>query len=196
MSPARKTLAGLACAIVLIGAGIVGGTSWLHAHAGQTVPRIGGPFTLAGENGPVTDKDFRGKWMLVYFGYTHCPDACPTTLNDMATMLDKMPKADRARVVPIFITVDPDRDTPAIISDYAKAFGPEFVGLSGTQAQITAAEREYRVYAQKHPLKGQDYAMDHSSVIYIMKPDGDFSSVITDAASPADMAQRLLSLGV
>jgi protein SCO1/2 len=99
-------------------------------------------------------------------------------------------------VVPIFITVDPDRDTPAIISDYAKAFGPEFVGLSGTQAQITAAEREYRVYAQKHPLKGQDYAMDHSSVIYIMKPDGDFSSVITDAASPAEMAQRLLSLGV
>ncbi len=196
MSMKPRALAGIAAGAVAIGLGVVGAATWLDRAANSEPPTIGGPFILAGADGPVTDKDFRGRWMLVYFGYTHCPDACPTTLNDIAATLDKLPKASRSHVAPVFITVDPDRDTPAIVSDYAKAFGPEFVGLSGTQDQINVAERAYRVYAQKHPLKGQDYAMDHSSIVYVMKPDGGFSSIITDQASPTDMAQRLIALGV
>jgi protein SCO1/2 len=196
MKISRTAWAGIAACVILIAAGLLGAAAW-RDHQGVAEPlAIGGPFTLASADGPVTDKDFRGRWMLIYFGYTHCPDACPTTLNDMATTLDKLPKANRDHVVPLFITVDPDRDTPAIIGDYAKAFGPQFIGLSGTQAQVTQAEHAYRVYAAKHPLKGQDYAVDHSSVLYLMKPDGSFSSVFTESESPADMAQRLLKLGV
>jgi protein SCO1/2 len=195
MKVSRTALAGGAAGAVLVAAGLLGAAAW-RGQGAAGAQSIGGAFTLASTDGPVTDKDFRGRWMLIYFGYTHCPDACPTTLNDMAEMLDKLPKADRDRVVPLFITVDPDRDTPAIIGDYAKAFGPQFIGLSGTQAQVTQAEHAYRVYAAKHPLKGQDYAMDHSSVVYLMKPDGSFSSVFTESESPADMAQRLLKLGV
>jgi protein SCO1/2 len=196
MTLSKRAIGTGAAAIAIIGAGVVATSVWLGRHAEQAMPTIGGPFTLASATGPVSDTTYRGRWMLIYFGYTHCPDACPTTLGDMGAALDKMPAADRARIVPIFITVDPDRDTPAIIADYAKAFGPEFVGLSGTQDQITAAERVYRVYAAKHPLKGQDYAMDHSSVVYVMGPDGKFSAVISDGTSPAEMAERLVALGV
>jgi protein SCO1/2 len=157
---------------------------------------IGGPFRLQdGAGRTVTDRDFRGRWMLVYFGYTHCPDACPTTLGDLAAALDKLPAPDRARVAPIFITVDPARDTPAVIGDYAHAFGPAFVGLTGSEAAIADAEREYRVYAQKHPLHDGDYAMDHSSVIYVMGPGGRLAGLLDDQMKPAEMAERLRKLG-
>jgi protein SCO1/2 len=158
---------------------------------------IGGPFTLIDGHGkPTTNADFRGRFMLVYFGYTHCPDACPTMLSDMAAAIDKLPAADRARLVPIFITVDPGRDTPALMNEYAQAFGPEFVGLTGSQAAITKAEEAYHVYAVKHPLKNGDYAMDHSSILYVMGPDGVFRGVIEDNTKPAVMAQQMQNLGV
>ena len=166
------------------------------AHTDATLV-IGGPFTLVDGHGrQVTDQDFRGRWMLIYFGYTHCPDACPTTLNDLATALDTLPAADRAQVASLFITVDPARDTPSVVGDYAQAFGPSFVGLSGSQAQVDAAEKAYRVFAQKHPLKGGDYAMDHSSVIYVMGPGGALAGLLDDGMKPADMAGRLRKLGV
>jgi protein SCO1/2 len=149
-----------------------------------------------GQGKTVTDRDFRGRFMLVYFGYTHCPDACPTALSDMAASLDKLPPAVRARVVPLFITVDPARDTPAMIGDYVQAFGPEFVGLTGSQDKISAAEKEYHVFAEKHPLSHGDYAMDHSSIMYVMGPDGGFLGVISDGTKPADIAQRLRDFGV
>jgi protein SCO1/2 len=195
MTLPSRSVAALASGAIVLVAGTIGAWAWMHHAAGNSAPAIGGPFTLHDAKGTVTDRDFRGRWMLVYFGYTHCPDACPTTLNDMASTLDKMTKADRDRVVPIFITVDPDRDTPEVVDDYAKAFGPAFIGLSGSQAEISAVEREYRVYAQKHPLKGQDYAMDHSSIVYVMRPDGGFSSIFTGTETPAEMAQRLTLLG-
>ena len=157
---------------------------------------IGGPFDLLdGRGARKTDADFRGRFMLVYFGYTHCPDACPTMLSDMASALDLLPAAARAKAVPIFITVDPARDTPAVIGDYAQAFGPDFVGLSGSQAAVTKAEQAYHVYAARHPLKNGDYAMDHSSILYVMGPDGVFRGVVQDG-TPAAMAQQLSALGV
>ena len=160
-------------------------------------PRIGGPFTLEDGSGKtVTDRDFRGRFMLIYFGYTHCPDACPTTLSDIAAALDKLPAKDKARVVPLFVTVDPARDTPTVIGDYAKAFGPEFVGLSGNATEIGAAEREFHVYAEKHPLAHGDYGMDHSSIMYLMGPDGRFVDVISDGTKPAEIAERLQAAGV
>ena len=167
------------------------------ATAGLGGVTIGGPFSLVdGQGKTVTNADFLGRFMLVYFGYTHCPDACPTTLNDISLALDKLSPADRARVVPIFITVDPARDTPTMIGDYASAFGREFVGLTGSQASISAAEAEYHVYAEKHPLAHGGYAMDHSSILYVMSPSGAFAGIINAGTKPADIAARLKDFGV
>jgi len=161
-----------------------------------SAPSIGGPFALVdGAGHAVTDQTFRGKWMLIYFGYTHCPDACPTTLSDIGGALDKLTAAERARIKVFFITVDPARDTPAIVGDYARAFGPEFVGLTGSEAQLAPVEKSFRVYAQKHELKGGDYAMDHSSIIYLMAPDGHFAGLLDDSLSPAQIAAKLEKLG-
>jgi protein SCO1/2 len=153
---------------------------------------IGGSFQLTDSNGvAVTDANFRGKWMLVYFGYTHCPDACPTALQDLADTLG--PAA--AKVVPVFITVDPARDTPAVMKDYISAFGAGIVGLSGPQEAITQAETEYRVYAAKHPTGNGGYEMDHSSMIYIMDPQGRFAGTFASASSAKEMAEKLNQLG-
>jgi protein SCO1/2 len=194
MRRAHYLVGALAVVIVMAGAAVLlrpGGGS----RAGGGV-QIGGPFALVnGAGKTVTDRDFRGRFMLVYFGYTHCPDVCPTTLSDMASAMDKLPKASRARVAPVFITVDPARDTPALIGDYAQAFGSEIVGLTGSDAAVAAAEAAYHVYAAKHPLAHGDYGMDHSSIMYVMGPDGGFLGVINDGAKPAEIAQRLLDFG-
>lgn len=160
-------------------------------------PAIGGPFRLQDGSGQVvTEAAFRGRFMVVYFGYTHCPDVCPATLGNLAAALDKLPEAARARVAPVFITVDPARDTPAVVRDYARAFGPGFTGLSGDPQAVSAAAHAYKVYAKRHDLKGGDYAMDHSSILYVMGPDGGFVGVIGDDAAPAEMAKRLRDFGV
>ncbi len=168
------------------------------AHDDGGAAAIGGPFTLTdGAGRTVTQRDFRGRWMLVYFGYTHCPDACPMTLNAIALALAKLPAAARAKIAPVFITVDPARDTPALMQSYARAFDPQITGLSGTVSQVTSAEQEYHVYAQRHEIKGAaagDYEMDHSSVVYVMKPDGSFATVLDDAMPPEEMAHRLVAL--
>ena len=159
-------------------------------------PTIGGPFTLTdGAGHRVTDAAFSGDWRLVYFGYTHCPDACPTTLSKLAAALDKLTPAARAQLRVLFITVDPARDTPAIIGAYAHAFGPEFTGLTGTQAELDPVEASYHVYAKRHDLKGGDYAMDHSSIIYVMAPDGHYAGLLDDTMSPTDLATHLRDLG-
>jgi protein SCO1/2 len=138
----------------------------------------------------VSDKDFRGRYMLIYFGYSFCPDVCPTTLAVMAQALEKL--GDRSRqVAPILITIDPERDTPKVLEDYVKAFGPSFVGLTGSADEIKAAEKKYRVYAVKKPLEGGNYGMDHSSVIYLMGPDGKLVSFYDEAISPDDLAKEL-----
>lgn len=151
---------------------------------------IGGPFTLTDSAGKtVTDRDFRGKFMLVYFGYTFCPDVCPTTLNQVAVALDKLgAKADR--VQPLFVTVDPGRDTPEAMRQYTAAFTPRLLGLTGTPEQIAVVAKEYRVYYAEHrtgpsPL---DYTMDHSSILYLMGPDGNFVAPIRADEDGAEMA--------
>jgi protein SCO1/2 len=191
-------LAGLLVVILLAASG---GMMWLVQHPSDDASlggvSIGGPFALTDGNGkPVTDRDYRGKFMLVYFGYTFCPDVCPTTLNDVALALDKLgPRA--AELQPLFITVDPKRDTPAVVKQYAAAFSPRLIGLTGDDAQIKTVAREYRVYYAEHrtgPGPG-DYSMDHSSLLYLMGPDGAFVAPIrADAgadAIAADLARRL-----
>jgi protein SCO1/2 len=134
--PPVYAIIGLLIALLLLG---TGGFLWLNGEAGG--PVVGGPFTLENADGQtVTDRDFRGKYMLVYFGYTYCPDVCPTTLNAVADALDKLGnKADRLQ--PLFVTVDPRRDTPAVMKQYTAAFTPRLEGLTGTPAEIAAAAK-------------------------------------------------------
>lgn len=157
--------------------------------------RIGGPFTLIDQNGVKrSSADFRGRFMLIYFGYSSCPDVCPTTLTLMADALDKLgPKADA--IVPVFITIDPERDTPARLKPYVASFGPRFVGLTGDLASIKKVAGLYRVYVKKEPLDGGNYAMDHSSVIYLMGPDGKFAGYWDDTSvGPDKLAAALRKL--
>lgn len=179
---------------------LVGGGAWLYlAHGSEPGGGlgIGGPFTLEDGSGhTVTDRDFRGRYLLVYFGYTFCPDVCPTTLNEVATALDKLgAKADRLQV--LFITVDPQRDTPKVVSDYAAAFSPRIKGLTGTPQQIAEVAREYRVYYAPHRTgeDAGDYTVDHSSILYLMGPNGRFMEPIrTDEsgeAMAADLAKQI-----
>lgn len=178
---------GFVLAVVLFGAGLF---LWFSDRAGADV---GGPFTLTNQFGrQVTPAAFRGKYMLVYFGYTYCPDVCPTTLTDVAAALKKLgPKA--SEIVPIFITVDPHRDTPAVMKSYVAAFSPRLVGLTGTPAEISRTEREYHVYAAKHVTGPgpNDYEMNHSSLLYLMGPDGRFVAPIASGESAAQIETQL-----
>jgi protein SCO1 len=154
---------------------------------------IGGPFTLVGKDGkPVTDQAFRGKYMLVFFGFTHCPDICPAELQVIAASLDELgPKANE--IIPIFITLDPERDTPQIVSDYVMNFGPRFVGLSGSPEAIAEAAKAYRVsYAkfQEDPAKS-DYSIDHSALVYLMGKDGEYVTHFAYGTPAAKIAETL-----
>lgn len=179
----------LLLAVLLGGLGLLGYR--LVAGGPEGGPSVGGPFTLVdGDGRTVTDQSFRGKWLLIYFGYTHCPDACPTALNDMATALAQLgPKA--SAVQPIFITVDPERDTPAVVKDYVAAFGAGIVGLTGSPDQLAAVEREYRVYAAKRLNKDGSYDMDHSSIIYLMDPEGHPTSYFSHETKVDELAEAL-----
>jgi protein SCO1/2 len=186
---------GLLLAILLIGAG---GFLWLTSSGGGGAGGlgIGGPFTLENGSGrPVTDKDFRGKYMLVYFGYTFCPDVCPTTLNAVADAMDKLGPA-ASRVQPLFITVDPKRDTPAVVQQYAAAFGRSIEGLTGTPEEIATVAKEYRVYYAEHRTGpgANDYSMDHSSVLYLMDPNGRFIAPVRADQSGDEIAANLKKL--
>ena len=155
---------------------------------------IGGPFRLTDQNGKrVTNTDLQGKWLLVYFGYTHCPDACPTALNNIALALADL-GAKRDEVRPVFITIDPERDTSQTMKDYVAAFDAPILALTGTTAEIAQAAKEYRVYFAKHPEAGGDYSMDHTSIIYVMDPKGRFTATFTGEDPPAQIAERLKKL--
>lgn len=157
-------------------------------------PAIGGPFTLVDQDGnTVTDADFHGRYMLIYFGYTYCPDVCPTGLTRNSDALDLMGDA-ADKVVPVFITVDPERDTVALMKDYADFFHPRLVALTGTPEQIAAVAKAYRVYyakAQEEGADADDYLVDHTSITYVMGPDGQFLSHFGHDVSPERMAERL-----
>jgi cytochrome oxidase Cu insertion factor (SCO1/SenC/PrrC family) len=157
---------------------------------------VGGPFTLTDHTGKrVTDQDFRGKFLLMFFGFTNCPDVCPTALQVMAAALDKLgPKAEL--ITPVLVSIDPEHDTPAVLAAYVASFHPRLVGLTGSQAQIDAVAKAYRVYVKKvpDPKSTAGYTMDHSSIIYVMGPDGSYRTHFTHAVSPDAMADRLAGM--
>jgi protein SCO1/2 len=135
---------------------------------------IGGPFHLTDQDGrAVSDQDLKGKPALIFFGFTHCPDVCPTTLFDVSEVLRRL-GPDANRVGAAFITVDPERDTPASMKDYLSSFDPHLRGLTGDPDAIKAVAKAYRVYYKKVPLEGGDYTMDHTAIVYLMSKDGHF----------------------
>jgi protein SCO1/2 len=140
------------------------------------VAAIGGPFSLTDQNGrTVTEKDLKGKPFLVFFGYTNCPDFCPTTMFEISEVLRKLgPAADRTRA--LFITVDPERDTPAALKDYVSSFDPHITALTGEPEAIAAVAKAYRAYYRKVPLRDGGYTMDHLVLVYLMDKDGRFVS--------------------
>jgi protein SCO1/2 len=178
MSPLRRPLPLL---LILLAFAVLGVTTAVlmrpdSQSARTTQPSlVGGPFQLTDTNGRVvTDADFKGHPFLVFFGYTHCPDVCPTTLFELSQVLKEMGPGNTVKV--LFITVDPARDTPKDLKDYLSNFDPQIVGLTGTEQQIGAVEHAYRVYAHKVPTQGGDYSMDHTSIIYLMDKDSQFVS--------------------
>ncbi|XXG39705.1 hypothetical protein AAC387_Pa01g0593 [Persea americana] len=136
---------------------------------------IGGPFKLVNHEGKlVTEKDFCGKWTLIYFGFTHCPDICPDELQKLAAAVDKIRKSSGIEIVPVFISVDPERDTVEQVGEYVKEFHPNLIGLTGNADEIRQVARAYRVYYMKTEEEGSDYLVDHSIVMYLMDPNMDF----------------------
>jgi len=200
MADRQKTMrivwiAALVIAAVVVGLGVrlfLAPTNLPRVSVSGTA-LIGGPFTLVDQNGRTrTDAEFRGKLMLIYFGYTFCPDICPTELQTMSDALDAL--GDKANLVqPIFVTVDPERDTPAVVKDYVSHFHPRFVGLTGTPAQIEAATKAYRVYAAKAPAKdgGKDYLMDHTGLVYLMDTDGKYLANFVPQTTAQEMAKTI-----
>ena len=174
----------------ILGLGLAGAAAYVGLREEPAVP-IGGPFALQDGNGrTVTDADFRGRWMMVYFGYTHCPDACPTALADMSAALDQLgPEAKKVAIV--FISIDPQRDTPAVMKDYVASMEAPVTALSGSPEAVAAAAKAYRVYYARHPGKDGGYDMDHSSIIYLMDPRGRFAGNFTHETPPDRIAAKL-----
>jgi protein SCO1/2 len=149
---------------------------------------IGGPFRLTDQNGrTVTDQDFKGRPFLVFFGFTHCPDVCPTTLFEVSEILRKL-GADGDRVRALFITVDPERDTPDKMKEYLSSFDPRLTGLTGDPEAVAAVAKAYRVYFKKVPLDQGGYTMDHTAIVYLMDKDGRFVAPFTSLKRGTDAA--------
>lgn len=197
MSSAARSLLIAAVAVVVLA--IAGFAVWQYTATpsgeggGSGRALVGGPFTLVDQNGEtVTDEDFRGKLMLVYFGYSYCPDVCPTELHKMSVALDMLgDKADQ--VAPIFITVDPERDTVEQMKAYAELFHPNLIALTGTQEQTDAAVKAYRVYYKKvrDEATTLDYLVDHSSFIYLMGRDGAYLTHFDTQSTPEEIARTV-----
>jgi protein SCO1/2 len=154
---------------------------------------IGGPFTLVATDGEtVSDQTYRGKWLLIYFGYTYCPDACPTALNSISLALERL-GSQANDLQPLFVTVDPDRDTRETMVKYLTSFDSRIIGLTGTKDQIDSVIKEYRLYVSREKPEhgGDDYLVSHSSYIYLMDPQGRFVNVIHAEELGDEIAIRL-----
>ncbi len=180
---------------------LLGGLAVLATHRGDPPPQgaltgsgLGGAFALIDQDGrPRTDRDFAGKYRLMYFGYTFCPDVCPTDVQKMSLALKSFEKSDparAARVQPIFVTIDPARDTPAVIKEWVASFHPRLIGLTGSQAQVDKVLKAFRVFAAKAG-SGPDYLMDHSAMIYLLGPDGAPIDFAANDATPAQIEAKL-----
>ena len=155
---------------------------------------IGGPFQLVSQDGKsVSERDFLGAPHLVFFGFTHCPDVCPTKLFEISEVFRAM--GDRGKAVKaLFITVDPERDTPETMKAYVASFDPRIVGLTGSRESVDNVVRAYRAYAKKVPLKDGDYTMEHAALVYLMDKDGRFAGSLNLERPPEQAAQDLLRL--
>ena len=171
----------------------LGAIMLLTARDGAPVGRasVGGPFRLVDGSGKiVTDKDLKGKPFLVFFGFTHCPEVCPTTLFEISEVFRSLgPDADKT--AGLFITVDPERDTPPVMKDYLANFDPHLHGLTGSREQIDAVVKSYRAYAKKVPLEGGDYTMDHTALVYLMGKQGEFIAPFNVKRKPEAVAADL-----
>src|SRR4051812_5541149 len=185
---------------LLVVSAVLGGFLWYLGDLKENATRvvvtetgpvaIGGSFSLIDQNGVRrTEKDFAGKPMLVFFGYTYCPDVCPTTLALMSAALEHM-GADAKRLTPVMITVDPKHDTPEKLKSYLASFGPEFVGLTGTEDEIAAVAKAYKVYYKPANIEAGE-VLEHSSVIYLMDGKGAFLAHYSIDTPPEEMARDL-----
>jgi protein SCO1/2 len=155
---------------------------------------LGGPFNLIDQTGkPVTEKSWPGKYLLIYFGYTYCPDACPTELLVMGQALDQLGDAKSAKIQPIFISIDPSRDTAAKLAEYVPSFYPTLAGLTGSEAEVAAAAKAYKVYYAKSEASqtSSDYVIDHSSYVYLVNPQGQTIGIFSADTTAEDMAKAL-----
>ncbi|MEY2882609.1 MAG: hypothetical protein RL490_333 [Pseudomonadota bacterium] len=179
---------------------LAAGLGWLRFAApppgNMAGSSLGGAFTLIDQDGrPVTDRDFAGKYRLMYFGYTYCPDVCPTDVGLIARGLkayEAAQPARAARVQPIFITVDPARDTPAALKSFVAAFHPRLIGLTGSPAAIEAVKKAYGIYAKRVETSDpQNYLMDHFAVIYLFGPDGRAIAFLPHGSTAAEVTAML-----
>lgn len=189
-SPFRRARLILWGILFAMGVGVLAYQLWLINRPVPAVPTaqealrasITPEFTLLNaQGGTVTADSFKGKWMMIFFGYTHCPDVCPTTLNTVAETLAELGEA-AAQVQPLFISVDPQRDTAQQLADYTAAFDPRILGLTGSEDQIKAASRAFKVYFRKVPEKDggpDDYSVDHTAFLYLVNPEGDMDAVFS-----------------
>ncbi|MGE0231963.1 MAG: SCO family protein [Flavobacteriaceae bacterium] len=185
-------------AIVLLVIGVLAlGISWysvVNAPENAPASSIQGNFSLTDDTGKrVTEADFAGRPHLVFFGFTHCPDVCPTTLYELSAIFEELgDDADKLDV--LFISVDPERDTPESMADYVGSFGPQFTGLTGTKEEIDAVARNFKVYYRKVPLEGGDYTIDHTAVVYMFNRKGEFVAPFNAKRPPEEAAAELRKL--
>jgi protein SCO1/2 len=194
MSPAATRLMILIAAFVMgLGAFSIG--IFLISGRGPSpvtqAAAVGGPFRLVDQNGAeVTEAALKGQPSLVFFGFTHCPDVCPTTLFDVSEVYKALGR-DGDKVKAFFVSVDPERDTPTILKEYLSSFDPRLRGLTGDPAAVAAMEKAYRVYSKKVPLDGGGYTMDHTALVYLMDKDGRFVAPFNLKRKPEDAATEL-----
>jgi protein SCO1/2 len=180
----------LVSAVAVVAAAGIGASYVLNNKKISETLSVGGPFKLIGTDGQeVTEAALKGKYALFFFGFTFCPDACPTALNTFSLVLTKL-GADADKVQPVFVSVDPDRDTPAVLKEYLTSFDPRIMGLTGTPAEIAETAKEFRVYYAKQG-DGEFYLMDHSTAIIVMNPDYEYAGVMAGNMQPDEMVTRL-----
>ncbi|MBX9931636.1 MAG: SCO family protein [Methylobacterium sp.] len=187
----RRALPLIAFALGLVGL-VAAAVLILVPGAQQTATSsVGGPFTLTTQDGKrVTERDFTGSAHLVFFGFTHCPDICPTTLQQIGDVLKALGNKGRDTKA-LFIAVDPERDTPEALKAYLASFDPRIVGLTGTPEEVNAAVKAYRAYVRKVPTKGDDYTMDHTALVYIMDAKNRFVTALNLTRPPEQSAAEL-----
>lgn len=193
MSPRTVFIAG-AVAFVVGAAGLSAAVIHMTSGGGQTATQgstVGGPFRLVDQDGrAVTEADLKGRPTLVFFGFTRCPDICPTALYEISQAFEAM-GGDAAKAQALFVTVDPERDTPETMKRYLSSFSPQIRGLTGSLEAVQAMTKEYKVYAKKAPTKDGDYTMDHTAIVYLMDRNGAFVAPINLKRPPAEIAAEI-----